>query len=109
MRYSKILASLGACAIALSALAGGIARADDEFDVAINGGSVTVTSKGAWHVNKNYPWKLTAGSTKLDKGKFSFTETSAMLEGAPKGPATLRGGICSGDRCKNFEKVITIP
>jgi hypothetical protein len=108
MRYPKILASLGAAAVLCSAVIGSLAHADDEFDVNVAGGQVTVVSKGGWHVNKNYPWKLTAGATHLDKGKFNFTETSATLAGAPKGAATLKGGVCSGDKCKNFEKTITI-
>jgi hypothetical protein len=108
MRYPKILATLGACAVLCTAIFGQSAYADDEFDVNVSGGQVVVVAKGPWHVNKDYPWKLTAGSSAFDKSKFSFTATSATLAGAPKGQAKLRGGVCSGDKCKNFEKMVTI-
>jgi hypothetical protein len=108
MRYPKLLATLGACAVLCTAIFGQSAMADDEFDVNVNGGQIVVVSKGGWHINKNYPWKLTVGDTKVDKSKFSFTETSATLAGAPKGQAHLKGGVCSGDKCKNFEKVVSV-
>ncbi len=110
MRIAKHLGSFVAAAAALVALtAAGDARADDEFDVSVAGGKVVVTSKGGWHVNKEYPWKLTVGDAKLDKSKFTFSETTATLAGAPKGTAKLKGGVCSGDKCKNFEKEVAIP
>jgi hypothetical protein len=108
MRYPKLLATLGACAVLCTAIFGSSAYADDEFDVKVSGGQIVVMSKGGWHINKNYPWKLTAGETKLDKSKFSFTETSATLAGAPKGSAKLKGGVCSGDKCKNFEADVNV-
>ena len=100
-------------ALTASLLAGALtigvtARADDELDVAVSGNSVTVTAKGHWHINKDYPWKLTSGDTKLDKSKFTLTETTASVSGVPKGPAKVKGAVCSGDQCKNFEKAVTI-
>jgi hypothetical protein len=98
---------------ALIALAGfaasGDARADDEFDVNVAGGKVVVTAKGAWHINKDYPWKLVVGDAKLDKSKFEISEKTASVAGAPKGSGKLKGAVCSGDKCKNFEKDVNIP
>jgi hypothetical protein len=99
-----------AALIAFAGLAAsGDARADDEFDVSVAGGKVVVTAKGAWHINKEYPWKLVVGDAKLDKSKFEISEKTASVAGAPKGSGKLKGAVCSGDKCKNFEKDVTIP
>ena len=84
------------------------AQAEDDFDVAVAGNAVTVTAKGAWHINLEYPWKLVQGDNKLDKSKFSLSEKSAKVSGAPKGKNTVKGAICSGDSCKTFEKDVTV-
>src|SRR5580704_8479551 len=76
-----------------------VAHAEDEFDVSVAGGKVTVTTKGPWHINKEYPWKLIAGDAKLDKSKFALEEKSASVAGAPKGQAKLKGAVCSGATC----------
>ena len=107
MRYPKILATLGACAVMCTAIFGTSAFADDEFDVNVAGGQITVVAKGHWHINKNYPWKVSVGDKKVD-AKFNFTDTSATLAGAPKGAIKVKGGVCSGDQCKNFEKMVTV-
>jgi hypothetical protein len=84
-----------------------VALADEEFDLSVGGGKVTVTTKGQWHINKEYPWKITIGDQKLDKSKFSLDEKSASVT-APKGIAKLKGAVCSGATCKTFEKDVTI-
>ena len=85
------------------------ARAEEEFDVSVAGGKLTVTAKGGWHINKDYPWKLTVGEAKLDKSKFTLAEKTASIA-APKGAAHLKGAVCHGaDACKPFEKDVTIP
>jgi len=94
--------------LALCTLFGSAARADDDFDVTVANGQVTVTAHSGWHISKDYPWKLVAGDTKLDKSKFTLAETTATVSGAPQGPATLKGAVCSGDRCHNFQKDLTI-
>ena len=111
MRASKVIGSLIAtCAAVIALSATSDARADEEFDVSVQGGKVVVTPKGNWHINKDYPWKFTgAGDAKLDKSKFALSDTSASLAGAPKGAGKLKGGVCSGDKCKNFEKDVAIP
>jgi len=84
------------------------ASAEDEFDVAVSGNAITVTAKGAWHINKDYPWKVSQGDAKLDKSKFDLSEKSAKVSGAPKGKNTVKGAICSGDSCKTFEKDVNV-
>src|SRR5271165_4191661 len=73
------------------------ARAEgDRFDVSVaSGGTVTVTPHGGWHINKDYPWKIVAGATKLDKSAFNLGDTKATVSGVPTGPATLSGAVCS--------------
>ena len=83
------------------------ARAEEQFDVSVAGGKVTVTAKGAWHINKDFPWKLTQGDTKLDKTKFTLAEKSASVAGA-KGAAHLKGAVCQAENCMPFEKDIVI-
>jgi hypothetical protein len=100
--FSSVLAATALLAVS------GPAHADEEFDVTVNGNTVTVTTKGSWHVNKEYPWKLTVGETKLDKSKFTLEENKAAVSGAPKGAGVLKVGVCSGSQCKNVEKTITI-
>ncbi len=84
------------------------ARAEEEFDVKTDGGKVVVTTKGTWHINKDYPWKLKVGDKVLDKSKFKIEEKSATVAGAPHGAATLSGAVCSGDQCKPFKKDMTL-
>jgi hypothetical protein len=108
MHLKKLLTVVASLGIAAGITFASVAHADDEFDVSVAGGKVVVSAKGAWHVNKDYPWKLTAGDVKLDKAKFSFTETTATLAGAPKGTAILKGGVCNGGQCKNFEKAVSV-
>jgi hypothetical protein len=84
------------------------ARADQEFDVTVSKGQVTVTAKGDWHINKDFPWKLVIGDTKLDKSKFSLSEKTATVADAPKGSGKLKGAVCSKDACHTLEKDVTI-
>jgi hypothetical protein len=84
------------------------ALADNEFDVSVSKGKVTVTAHTGWHINKDYPWKLIVGEAKLDKSKFSLAETTATVTGAPKGTGTLKGAVCSADQCHTFQKDVTV-
>jgi hypothetical protein len=101
----SVLALLGLAFLMLAAPA----YADDTHDTASAPKSVTVNVKAGWHINKEYPWKLTAGDKKLDKTHFSLTETTATISDAPSGPAKLKGAVCSGDQCKTFEEDVVIP
>jgi hypothetical protein len=110
MTRTKTFAGL---AIALSLAAASVtltraASAEDEFDVSVSGNAITVTTKGSWHINKDYPWKVIQGDSKLDKSKFDLGEKSAKVSGAPKGKNTVKGAVCSGDSCKTFEKEVNV-
>jgi len=109
MRNSKTIAGFVLSSlVALAAFAPTrVAQAEEEFDVSVAGGKITVTTKGAWHINKEYPWKVTVGDQKLDKAKFAIEEKTASVA-APKGAAKLKGAVCSGATCKPFEKDVTV-
>ena len=81
---------------------------DEHFDLALTPGTVTLTAKGEFHINQDYPWKLIVGDVKLDKTKFVLSEKTASVTGAPKGKGTLRGAVCSKDQCHKVEKEVTI-
>jgi hypothetical protein len=102
-RLSAAATLVAALTLALTALA------DETHDTAAAPKSVTVTVKAGWHVNKEYPWKLVIGDTKLDKSHFTLSETTAVISDAPSGPAKLKGAVCSGDQCKTFEEDVTVP
>lgn len=104
-RIAGFLAALSAVTVML---ASGGAYADDEFDVSVSTGQVMVTAKSGWHINKDYSWKILSGSTKIDKSHFKLTEGLATASDLPKGAAKLKGAVCSGDKCKTFEKDIVI-
>lgn len=108
MRSQSWFAGLVVLGLAAVSTFASTASAEEEFDVKVSGATVVITAKGGWHVNKDYPWKLTIGDVKVDKSKFAFTESTATLANAPKGAAKLRGALCSGDKCKNFEKDVTV-
>jgi hypothetical protein len=86
-----------------------VAHADNEFEVSVSKGQVVVTAKGDWHINKEFPWKLVIGDTKLDKTKFSLTEKAATVTNAPAGVGKVKGAVCSHDACHTLEKDVTIP
>jgi hypothetical protein len=81
----------------------------DEFEVRVSKGQVTVIAKGEWHINQDFPWKLTVGDTKLDKTKFKLTEKDATVSNAPAGAGKLKGAVCSHDSCHTLEREVTIP
>jgi len=99
---SKLVQAALAALVGLATLAPTAARAEEQFDVSVAGGKVVVKTKGNWHINKEYPWKLgtTAG--------FVLNEKEATLQGAPKGEADLKGAVCSGDTCLPFKKKIKV-
>ncbi len=100
MRMALYASVLSAFALLVAA---GPAEAEEEFDVKVTGTTVKVTAKGEWHVNKEYPWKVKAGeATVADKAKFAFSDKEATVS-APAGATVLKGGVCSGDKCKTIE------
>ena len=88
--------------------AAGPARADDDFDVKVAPGKVTIVAKGKWHINKDYPWTLVTGETKVGAKNFHLEEKSAVVD-APKGSANIKGGICNGDQCRMFKVAVNVP
>jgi hypothetical protein len=82
---------------------------DHEFEVKVTKGQVSVVAQGDWHINKEFPWKLTVGDTKLDRTKFTLTEKDATVTNAPSGDGTVRGAVCSHDACHMIERDVTIP
>ncbi len=103
---SRLLLSLGSLAFGL--LIAGRAPAEDEFDLSVAPGKVVVSTRGKWHINKEYPWRLVSDAGKVEKEKFELSEKSASVS-APKGHAKLRGGVCNGDQCRMFEKDVSVP
>jgi hypothetical protein len=87
----------------------GGAKGDDGFDLKVAKGEVTVTARGEWHINKEFPWKLVVGDVKLDRSKFELGETTARVHDAPSGKAMLRGAICSKDVCRTLERDLVLP
>jgi hypothetical protein len=104
MKKVGILASL--CAVlAIST----ITLAAGEYDVKGGKGEVTITAKGEWHVNKDFPWKATAGSATFDKSKFSLEEKSAKVTGLPAGKVHVKGAVCQGtSQCMPFETDVEV-
>jgi hypothetical protein len=104
----------GFCAVAAVVASTGRAHAKDEhddheFEVRVSKGQVTVVAKGEWHINQEFPWKLTVGDTKLDRTKFTLTEKDATVSNAPSGEGKLKGAVCSHDSCHMLEREVTIP
>ncbi len=100
-----------ATAVAVLAAAGTLvstAQAGQNYDVHTAKGQVTVTTHAGWHINNQFPWKLTVGGTKLDKSHFKLSHTTATVSGAPSGSGTLRGAICSKNQCMPFKTGVTI-
>jgi hypothetical protein len=110
---NKLVAHLAAFAASATLLvSGAAARADgDPFDVNVaSGGTVTVTAHTGWHINKDFPWKVTTASTKIDKSAFTLGDTTASVSGVPTGDATVHGAVCASDdsACQPFHKKIAV-
>jgi len=76
------------------------------YTVSTTSGTVVVRTQGDWHINTNYPWKVTSQGKTYD---FNFSEQSATARGIPKGPAVLKGGVCSEAQCLTIKQDLTIP
>jgi hypothetical protein len=90
-------------------LVAGLAAADEQFDIKAEQGEITIVTKGHWHVNKDYSWKVTIGDKVLDKTKFSLTDASAKVSGVPHGTGKVKGAVCNGDQCLPFTREVTVP
>ena len=89
-------------------VASSTARADEDFDVKVTPGKVTIVAKGKWHINKDYPWSLSVGDKKIDSKSFHLEEKSAFVD-APKGAGNVKGGICNGDQCRMIKVPVDVP
>jgi hypothetical protein len=100
---------LGICAIAALVTFGSTARADDNYDVNVASGQVTVTAHSGWHINKDYSWAVKKGTDKVkSKADFNLAQTTATVSGVAKGTYTLKGAVCSESNCAPFTKEITV-
>jgi hypothetical protein len=122
MRMTMILGLAFSLGTALSLA--GAAHADSPappYTVATSGGTVTVSAGPGFHINSQYPWKVTQGTaspsgpTLADSTKFTIAATTATLNHAPKGTNTLKGAYCAVDSsgnpgsCTPFSTTITVP
>ncbi|HEX3595858.1 MAG TPA: hypothetical protein VHU80_12185 [Polyangiaceae bacterium] len=87
-------------------VASSAARADEDYDVKVTPGKVTIVAKGKWHINKDYPWALVVGEKKVTT--FALEEKTATVD-APKGAANVKGGICNGDQCRMLKVAVDVP
>ena len=104
-----VFSALGAFAVS--------AAAEDEFDVKVSGRQVTVTAKGDWHINPDYPWKLVVQvardqATTLPKSAFELAEKRATVASKTAGEAVLKGAVCIQTReqngCRQFSKSLKL-
>lgn len=84
------------------------ALAEEQFDVVVGKGEITVVAKGHWHVNKDYPWRVMVGDKMIDKSKFALAETTAKVTGVPPGTVRLKGAVCEGNQCMPFTKEVAV-
>ena len=108
MMGKTLVAMTALVAVASVATTTRLARAEEQFDVTAAKGQIAVVTKGHWHVNKDYPWKVVVGNKTFDKSKFALTETSAIVSGVPQGAAKLKGAVCEGTQCLPFSKDLTV-
>jgi hypothetical protein len=104
-------AFVGTLAVALLALTGlSIAGEEPQYEVKGGKGTIEVSTKGKWHVNKEFPWNVKSdGKVVADKSKVSFAEQSAKISGLPAGTLHLKGAVCLGtEQCVPFEKDVKV-
>lgn len=70
-------------------------------------GKISVVPAGGWHVNVEYPWRavLKDGSSR----QFSLQWNSAVAVGLPKGPASVKGSLCSATTCVAVSVKVEVP
>ena len=114
MRNLLLALATVACVGALAPSAG----AEDEFDVSVSGRQVTVTAKGHWHINTDYPWKLVVQvapeqSVSVPKSAFELDQKHATVASKSSGSAVLKGAVCiqtpEQNGCRQFQKTLKLP
>ena len=117
MRVSTLSSLLAVAAVVVGVSAASDAHADgDEYNIAVSNGIVTVTGKGAWHVNGDYPWAV--GTDKAKDSKIAFGDchkddkanacASAASKTKQSGTVTVKMGMCNGATCKSFTKDVSL-
>ena len=77
----------------------GVAAADDVgFDVIASVGSITVTAHQGFHINKDYPWKVTIGDKKMGKESFRLGRDEGARHRSPHGTRRPQRGRVQGGR-----------
>jgi hypothetical protein len=104
-------AFVGSLAVAVLALTGlSFAGGEPDFDVKGGKGTITVTTHGKWHVNKDFPWNVKNGTAVVaGKDKVQFAETTATIAGLPAGTLQVKGAVCLGtEQCVPFTKEVKV-
>lgn len=102
MRVSSIFAASIGALLAVSVSL--VAAADDAgYDASAAGGTITVVAHAGFHINKEYPWKVSVGDKKVGKEGFKFEGAKATASGLPKGHAVLKGAVCKGPEGNSSE------
>jgi hypothetical protein len=83
-------------AVLSAAFAAEVSADDAGYDVNASSGSITVTAHAGFHINKEYPWKVTVGAKKVGKDDFKLDAGKATVGGLPSGHAVLKGAVCKG-------------
>jgi hypothetical protein len=101
MRFPPLPFTIGVLVCAsLSSVAAG---EDAGFDASAAAGSITVVAHAGFHINKEYPWKVTVADKKIGKDGFKFEGPKAVVSGLPKGHAVLKGAVCKGPEGNSSE------
>jgi hypothetical protein len=107
MRVSKALGSFAAAAAALVALSLATDARADDVKVTGGSGSVTVTAQGAFHVNKEFPWKVDGKKVSPTFGSGAEPKT-ATIAVSKKGTVEVKGAICGNGNCVPFTKKVEV-
>jgi hypothetical protein len=102
MQVSSVFGPIMAALISVS-LASVAAGEDAGFEASATGGTITVVAHTGFHINKEYPWKVTVGDKKIGKDGFKFDGPKAIASGLPKGHAVLKGAVCKGPEGNSSE------
>ena len=108
MRFGSVFAAT--FGFLLSASLASVAAGEEKgFDASATAGTITVVAHAGYHINKDYPWKVTVGDKKVGKDGFKFDGPKAVASGLPKGHAVLKGAVCKGteensSECLPFSK-----
>ena len=105
-------AFVGTLAVAVLALTGlSFASEEPQYEVKGGKGFIEVSTKGHWHVNREFPWNVKAdGKVVADKTKVNFvSDQTAKFTGLPSGTLHIKGAVCLGkESCVPFDKDVKV-